>query len=306
MFTWLQSHGLESLHAVFEAEDIDLDLLSELTDDDFRELGLTLGQRKRIKRALASGTATPQSNTHQRPEHPDHSERRQLTVLFCDLVNSSALSQALDPEELEECLNQYYQLCNRLAETYGGTVAKYVGDGVDIYFGYPRANEDAATSAVFAGLKLLEGIPKLPCSANQTQALAARVGIHSGTVVTGKLGSGTQHEEMGVVGDVPIIAARLQATAKAGQLMLTGDTRRLVSRRLELLPLGQANLDGVNEPVDCFTVDEQHTRFSNRIRRPQRPTGADSIIVGRDAERMLLLAAWERAQEQDGDRKSVV
>jgi class 3 adenylate cyclase len=218
---WLRKLGLERYARALQDSEIEPEILAELTDDDFKELGIPLGPRRKLAKAIAALAAEAVSPSDHPaavgspPTPPPQAERRQLTVLFCDLVASTELSARLDPEDMGQVIRAYHGACTEVVERWGGHVAKYMGDGVLAYFGWPQAHEDEAERAVRAGLEMADGIAKLDTPAGT--ALAARIGIATGMVVVGELiGAGTAQEEA-VVGETPNLAARLQALAAPRQ-----------------------------------------------------------------------------------------
>ena len=217
---WLRGLGLDQYSPTFRENKITPDLLPSLTAEDLRELGVGLvGDRRRLLSAIAALAPAPTAE----PEPPKsvarpEAERRQVTILFCDLVGSTALSARLDPEDLRSVIGAYHRCCAGVIESAGGFVAKYMGDGVLAYFGYPRADEHAAERAVRAGLQLIEAVGRLETAANLP--LQARIGIATGLVVVGDLiGEGAAQEEA-VVGETPNLAARLQALAEPGSVVI--------------------------------------------------------------------------------------
>jgi class 3 adenylate cyclase len=237
---WLRGLGLGQYEALFRASEIDADILPELTDVDLEKLGVPLGHRKRLLKAI-SGLAAPDaltassSLTGAMPQ--DAAERRQLTAMFCDLVGSTAVSTRLDPEELREEIRAYQNACSGAVARYDGFVAKFMGDGVLAYFGYPRAHEDDAERAVRAGLELAAAVARL--GTRRKERLAVRIGIATGLVVVGDLVGEGSAQEQAVVGATPNLAARLQALAEPGQIVLAGATRRLIGDLFRLRDLGR-------------------------------------------------------------------
>ena len=212
---WLRSLGLGQYEALFRASEIDADILPELTEIDLEKLGVPLGHRKRLLRAIsgltaAETSAAPSASTGAKPH--DAAERRQLTVMFCDLVGSTALSTRFDPEELREEIRAYQNAVSGVVARYDGFVAKFMGDGVLAYFGYPRAHEDDAERAVRAGLEIAAAVTSL--ETRGTERLAVRIGIATGLVVVGDLVGEGSAQEQAVVGETPNLAARLQALAR--------------------------------------------------------------------------------------------
>ena len=246
---WLRGLGLGQYEALFRASEIDADILPELTDADLEKLSVPLGHRKRLLRAIsglaaAETSVAPSAPTGAKPH--DAAERRQLTVMFCDLVGSTALSVRFDPEDLRKIIGAYHRCVTEIAEGFGGFVARYMGDGVLVYFGYPRAHEDGAERATRCGLALVERVAQL----GQGEELQARVGIATGLVVVG--GEVVEHD---VAGETPNLAARLQALAKPGQIVVAGATRRLVGDLFRLTDLGRQTAKGFAAPVEAFVVE---------------------------------------------------
>ena len=215
---WLQSLGLERYVSAFRDNDVDAEVLPELTADDLIGLGVTsIGHRRKLLAAIAAlsaeaptPTATPAPRDAQAPAD---AERRQLTVMFCDLVGSTALSARLDPEDLREVIGAYHRAVAEIVAGFDGFVAKYMGDGVLVYFGYPGAHEDDAERAVRAGLGVIDAVARLVV---KSLTLQARVGIATGLVVVGDLIGEGSAQEQSVVGETPNLAARLQALAEHG------------------------------------------------------------------------------------------
>ena len=208
---WLRSLGLGQYDTTFRDNGIDADVLFELTEADFEKLGVLLGHRRRLSKAIATlknaaGPVQGQPAAEPAPKPQDAAERRQLTVMFCDLVGSTAMSARLDPEDMREIIAAYHKCCASLIEHGGGFVAKYMGDGVLGYFGYPQAHEHDADRAVRAGLAIVAAAPKLETTAGTP--LHVRVGIATGIVVVGDLLGSGEAQERGVVGDTPNLAAQ--------------------------------------------------------------------------------------------------
>ncbi len=288
--SWLEEHGLAEHTARFEEHGVDLDVLADLDDEDLRELGLSLGDRKRIRRAIEAWTPTVgEPVAHRAPE------RRQLTVMFVDLVDSTALSARLDPEEMREVLRSYHDAVMDEVGRIEGFTAKLMGDGVLAYFGWPRAHENEAERAVLAGLAICETVGALHTP--DGEALAARVGIATGLVVVGDLiGTGAAQEEA-VVGETPNLAARLQAIAQPGAVVVAESTRELVGDNAEFADLGTHELKGMAGPVRAYRavgVGVVESRFRARRGR-ELPE-----LCGRDAELMQLREHWRNAVAGDG------
>ena len=298
---WLRDLGLEQYEALFRENDIDAEVLSDLTDGDLEKIGVSLGHRKRLLKAaaaLAAGHApappaavVPVS----RDAAPDAAERRQLTVMFCDLVGSTALSARLDPEDMREVIRAYQDACSGAIARYDGFVAKFMGDGVLAYFGFPRAHEEDAERAVRAGLDIAAAVAKLDTRANET--LKVRIGVATGVVVVGDLVGHGSAQEQAVVGETPNLAARLQALAELGSVVIAESTRRLLGGAFELTPLGPQTLKGFDSPVPAWTVLREAENVSRfEASRSQGMT----LLVGREHEVALLLDRWRDASEGEG------
>jgi class 3 adenylate cyclase len=300
---WLAEVGLGRYDAVFASNGIDFDVIRSLSDADLRELGLTLGDRKRLLQAVArldeqsaANTLAPAIAPSGRREDAasQGGERRQLTVMFCDLVGSTALSEKLDPEELRSLLHAYRTLCGDVIARYDGFVARYVGDGILTYFGWPTAHEEDAERAVRAALEIVHTVNR----ASSTEALSVRVGIATGPVVVVGEAAGVGDQSKLAVGSTPNLAARLQALAIADQIVIAASTRRLVGNAFELSDLGEHDLKGIAEPVHAWRVESAlvtESRFD-----ANRGGGALTPLVGRDEELDLLLRRWSQARDGEG------
>jgi len=248
---WLGQIGLSRYAAVFAENAIDFDVLRTLSEEDLRELGLVLGDRRRLLQAItALGTNTVSSTPDVGEVRGPSGERRQLTVMFCDLVGSTALAERLDPEELRDLMQAYQRACRGVVEKYDGHVAQYLGDGLMIYFGWPQAHEDDVVRAVRAGLELSDAVSKLPASTS----LRTRVGIHTGLVVVGETGQGDASIPKAAVGETPNIAARLQALAEPGSVVVSERTRVLAEGLFDYADLGAQALKGISEPMRAFRI----------------------------------------------------
>jgi len=296
---WLRSLGLEQYEPVFRENEIDSEVLSELTESDLEKLGLPLGHRKRLLKAIAALAATtpstvgPSTSPKQTARHS--AERRQLTIMFCDLVGSTALSARLDPEDMREIIGAYHRCCAEQITKAGGFVAKYMGDGVLGYFGYPQAHEDDAERAVRSALALIEAVPNLRAAHNA--ALQVRVGIATGLVVVGDLIGEGAAQEQGVVGETPNVAARLQALAEPGHVVIAQVTRRLTRGTFEYRDLGKAALKGLADPVQAWQVtgiSPVRSRFEAQHEASLTP------LVGREEELDLLMRRWQQAATGEG------
>src|SRR6516165_6584239 len=251
---WLEEIGLAQYADAFEANDIDTELLTQIDDQLLKDIGVSsAGHRLRLRKAIAklaptSITETTATNAAAATEvSATSAERRQLTVMFCDLVGSTALSARLDPEDLRAVIGAYHRCVAKVIGRGGGFVAKYMGDGVLAYFGYPRAGEHDAERAVRAALKLVEKVAGLDTVA--AVPLQVRVGIATGLVVVGDLVGSGEAQERGVVGETPNLAARLQALAEPGTVVIAPSTRRLTGGLFEYADLGAVELKGLAEPV---------------------------------------------------------
>jgi len=248
---WLRGLGLERYAPAFRDNDIDGEVLSALTSDDLISIGVTsVGHRRKLLAAITSLGATPPAATviaapRDAPAAAD-AERRQLTVMFCDLVGSTALAARLDPEDLREVLAAYHRALADVVRSFDGFVAKYMGDGVLVYFGYPRAHEDDAERAVRAGLRVIGAVGRLDV---RSVNLQARVGIATGLVIVGDLIGEGSAQEQSVVGETPNLAARLQALAEPDAVVIAAGTRRLVGDLFEYGDLGAVEVKGLAAPV---------------------------------------------------------
>jgi len=296
---WLQSLGLERYEPLFRDNEIDWEVLPKLTSEDLREIGvIAIGHRRKLLDAIAAlGTEVPAAPVTAAPREapaPADAERRQLTVMFCDLVGSTALSARLDPEDLREIIGAYHRAVAEIVAGFDGFVAKYMGDGVLVYFGYPQAHEDDAERAVRAGLGLIAAVGRLDVSSVQLQT---RVGVATGLVVVGDLIGEGSAQEQSVVGETPNLAARLQALAEPDAVVIAAGTRRLVGDLFEYRDLGAVEVKGIAAPVPAWQVLRPGVIASRfEALRGSALTG----LVGRDDEIDLLLRRWARAKAGDG------
>src|ERR671918_2500066 len=300
---WLKRQGLAQYARAFKEHNIGFDVLPELGDDDLKELGAPLGDRKRLLKAIADLRMAPESAGQAEtgaaargpPIRRVDPERRQLTILFCDLVASTELSARLDPEDLREVVHAYQACVAAVVERFEGYVAKYLGDGVLVYFGYPGAHEDDPERAVRAGLELVHAVAKLRIRPDVE--LQARVGIATGTAVVGDLiGEGASREAV-VVGDVPNLAARMQMLAAPNTVVISDSTRRLVGGLFELADLGPQRLKGFAEPIMTWRVAGE-SRAEGRFEA--RQTAGLTPLVGREEEIALLLRCWRQVRDGEG------
>ena len=286
--SWLEQHDLGKYVTVFAENEIMFSDLPELADKDIEALGLPLGPRRRLQKAIRELIERDASRANPSIAPKGEAERRQLTLMFADLVGSTELSSRLDPEKLREINRSYQDAAKTSIERFGGYVARYMGDGVLAYFGYPQAHEDDAERAVRAGLDLVTSVPALPSEAE----LAVRVGIATGPVVVGDLIGEGASQENAVVGETPNLAARLQAIANPNSTVISSSTQRLVAGRFELASLGLQNLKGIARPVLVFRVlhlADSESRFNANA------LGRLSPLIGRDDELMLVQRRWQRA-----------
>jgi class 3 adenylate cyclase/predicted ATPase len=302
---WLRGLGLEQYTQLFRNNDIDGEILCGMTAEDLKELGISsFGHRRRLLSAInALGGGPPTRDVAQlatsvasAPTSPPpiDAERRQLTVMFCDLVGSTELSARLDPEDLREVIAAYHRAVADAVRSLDGFVAKYMGDGVLVYFGYPRAHEDDAERAVRAGLGVIDAVGRLDV---KSVALRARVGIATGLVVVGDLIGEGSAQEQSVVGETPNLAARLQALAEPNTVVIAPSTRRLLGGLFEYRDLGAVEAKGIAAPVPAWQVlrpSAVESRFEALRGSALTP------LVGRDEEIELLLRRWERAKGSDG------
>ena len=299
--TWLNGLGLPQYARCFTENDIDFSMLRDLTDSDLEKIGIrSLGHRRQLMRAIATLRAIemnpPAAIPASAPPAPpllDSAERRQVTVMFADLVGSTSLSVRMDPEDLREVMSTYQNRVTQTVHRFDGFVAQYMGDGVLVYFGYPRAHEDDAERAVRAGLELIEAVTRLESRAS----LQTRVGIATGMVVVGDLiGSGSAQERR-IVGETPNLASRLQALAEPNTVVIAESTRTLLGNLFELEDLGPKNLKGMGRPTRVW-VALRASSVASRF-EALRATSL-SALVGRDEEMELLLRRWSRAKSGEG------
>ncbi len=291
----LGSLGLSEYLTRFRDHAVDFTILPDLTDSDLKEIGLPLGHRRKLLRAI--GEAGRQTDTP--PPHTDESRddavRRQLTVLFCDMVGSAALSTQLDPEDLRLVISRHHSEITRVIRECDGFVARYMGDGILAYFGYPEAHEDDAAQAASAALGSIEAITRL--RAYSGAALELRAGIATGLVVVGDLLIQGSRQEQGVVGETPNLAARLQALARPNTVVICSNTRRLIEGRFEFRDLGKLDVRGWSQAVQAWqlmsTIDTE-SRYVTHHREHMAP------LYGRDEEVEMLMRRWADAVDGEG------
>ncbi len=304
---WLRELGLDEYSALFAEHKIDFEVLSELTESDLKDLDIPLGHRKKLLKAIAALDGPDAPVPREGSEIPPaaktgastDAERRQVTIMFCDLVGSTELSGQMDAEDLRALIAQYQDACRAAIAKYEGFIARYMGDGVLAYFGYPKSHEEDPERAVLAGLALLESIHSLNEQATKSarSELAVRIGIATGLVVVGDLiGEGASRESP-VIGETPNIAARLQSLAEPNTIVIANSTHRLTGQAFEYHALGARNLKGVKEPIEAWVVLRQRpveSRFHAAWNTAMTP------IVGRQEEIALLLNRWARVKQGDG------
>ncbi len=294
---WLASIGLEEYAQRFAENAIDLSVVRDLTEQDLKDLGVLLGHRRKMLRAIAelkgAVLITPQTGAKLVPR--DDAERRQLTVMFCDLVGSSALSARLDPEDLRRVIGAYHICIAEVIGQYEGIIARYMGDGVLAYFGYPQAHEDDAEQATRAGLALVDAVANLQTDIGAE--LQVRIGIATGTVVVGDLIGEGAAQEQAVVGETPNLAARLQTLAEPGTVLISASTHRLTGGNFEYRDLGPVTLKGWGETLPAWQVlgtSGVESRFEAQHQTRLTP------LIGRDEEIDLLLRRWRYAAQGEG------
>jgi predicted ATPase/class 3 adenylate cyclase len=292
---WLRELGLERYEPAFRANEIDWAVLPKLTSEDLREIGVVpIGHRRRMLDAITVLGNEPTIAVATASRQQVDAERRQLTVMFCDLVGSTELSVRFDPEDLREVIAAYHRAVAEVVRTFDGFVAKYMGDGVLVYFGYPQAHEDDAERAVRAGLGVIDAVGRLDV---KSVALQARIGIATGLVVVGDLIGEGSAQEQSVVGETPNLAARLQALAEPRAVVIAASTRRLMGDLFEYRDLGTVDVKGIAAPVPAWQV----LRPSTVASRFEALHGAAlTPLVGRDEELDLLLRRWARVKAGDG------
>jgi class 3 adenylate cyclase len=279
-------------------QQIDLERLAHLTEEDFKRFGIPPYPRKQLQEAIAKLTL-PRSKTYLEASRGSTAsglaQRRQLTVLFCDLVGSTALAVRLDPEDLREIIRAFIDTCANVVAKFDGHVAQILGDGVVVYFGYPKAREDAVERSALAGLSLIEAIRNL--KTRPEVSLSVRIGIATGTVVVDENYRGIPGIDEKVTGPTPNLAARLQEIAKPNTVIVSDATKQLLGDLFNYSNCGPHHLKGIDAPVQVWQViSERHVesrfeavRFGNR-----------GAVIGRDAEVALLLSRWELVRQAEG------
>jgi class 3 adenylate cyclase len=290
---WLQDLGLGQYADAFDENAIDLDLLPDLEDGDLEKMGIAaLGHRKKILRAIKQPAEPAAAPARQ-------AERRQLTVMFCDLVGSTALSRELDPEDLREIMRRYQDAVAGAITRYGGHVAKYLGDGVLAYFGWPQAYEDQTSRAVYASRDAITAVGDVYIS--NDRPLEARVGIATGQVVVGDLIGKSGSDFEAVTGETPNLAARLQSVAAPGQIVVSSDTHHLVQQNFSFEELGGHDLKGFESPIQAWGIIGE---VSAESRFEASHETSLTRLVGRDEEIRLIAARWQCAVR--GESQTVI
>ena len=298
---WLRGLGLEQYEAVFRDNAISETVLPNVTAEDLKDLGIGIvGHRRMLLDAIAAlridadaKTVSPAAAAAANTSRQDTAERRQVTVMFSDLVGSTALAASMDPEDLREVISVYQKCVAETVRRHGGFLAKYLGDGALVYFGYPAAHEDDAERAVRAGLELVVAVTAL----KSPVALQMRVGLATGLVVVGDLIGSGESLEHGIVGETPILAARLQGIAKPNSVVIAEGTRKLLGNLFELQDLGRQDLKGIAGSVGAFAALRPSSVAS---RFEALHAGGFTDLVGREEELELLLRRWSRAKAGEG------
>jgi class 3 adenylate cyclase/predicted ATPase len=292
---WLETLGMSEYAEPFAESKIDLSVLPHLTDQDLKDIGVPLGHRRKMLAAISQLSSAPQSSPEPagRALKQDTAERRQVTVMFSDLVGSTALASRMDPEDLREVISAYQKCVAETVQRFDGFVAKYMGDGVLVYFGYPQAHEDDAEQAVRAGLNVVQAVGGLKAAS----PLQTRIGIATGVVVVGDLIGAGEAQERGIVGETPNVAARLQSVAAPNTVVIAESTRRLLGSFFDLQDLGAKDLKGIGGPVRSWAV----LRPASVGSRFEALHASGPIeLVGREEELDTLLRRWSKAKSGEG------
>jgi class 3 adenylate cyclase len=292
---WLQGLGHEKYVDAFSGQDIDLDVAPDLTEQDLETLGLSLGHRRKFMTAAAKLRPATASVPTVASATPQPMERRQVTVVFTDLVGSTALAGELDPEDLNRLLQRYHEACASVISRYDGHLAQYLGDGVLAFFGFPQAQEHAVERAIRAGLEMAREVGRLQCPGGRL--LQARVGIATGLVAAGALTVSGVAREQTVVGDTPNLAARLQALADPGSVLVAPATHRLTGDLFDYADAGTHLIKGFAQPIPVWRVIGERAAES---RFAATRTAARGPIVARERESAFLIDAWQRATRGNG------
>lgn len=302
---WLEQLGLGKYADAFEENDIDWDILPELTNDDLKDLGVDLvGHRRKLLKAISAldeaASSTPQgskADASSKTANHVQAERRQVSVLFCDMVGSTSLSTQIDPEDMRDVQRMYQDAVASAVTAHGGHIANYIGDGIVVYFGWPVASENQAVQAARAGLAAMEKVSKLIIPNSNTK-LAARAGIATGQVVVGDLEGEMSHQSAAISGEAPNRAARIQELAGSGQLAIDNTTKRLLRSTFELVNLGVHHLKGLDGEVQAFRVEDElsfDSHFDAASASHQR-----TPFVGRKSDDELIKARWSETLSGHG------
>src|SRR5258706_3063195 len=296
MKQWLQELGLEKYADALSSQDIDLSVAPELTEQDLEKRGLWSGHRRKFIAAAAklrAHSATPLAPTAH-VKSAQEVERRQVTVVFADLVGSTALASQLDPEDLDKLLRGYRDACTAAIAKFDGYVAQYLGDGVLAYFGYPQAKENAAELAIRSALDIVSEVERLQCP--DGLPLQARIGVATGLVV-GETGGVSADREQTVVGDTPNLAARLQSLAAPGSVLVGPTTRQLTGEFFEYASAGEHLIKGFDHPVPVWRVVRER-KIESRFAATRGAFAGP--IVARERELAFLADSWQRAARGSG------
>ena len=292
---WLRAQGLSQYGRLFSENEIDFETLLELNEDDLRELSMPLGHRKKLLKAIREERETGASAAHQPTPQKPSGEWRHLTVLVVDLIDSTGLSRRIAPEELTKVLGAYHGACVRTVRRYGGHVARYRGDGILAYFGWPDAFEDNAERAVIAGLDIVRGVKAI--AAPPGGPLRVRVGVATGQVIIGELVDLEHDEAAEAFGTTPTLAARLESIARPDTVVVCGETHELIRNKFECADLGDRQLKGFDEAVRAFRVERNRPLVFNF---EARSAVGLTPLIGRSAEIGLLRERWLRAGTGEG------
>ncbi|HET9714617.1 MAG TPA: adenylate/guanylate cyclase domain-containing protein [Pseudolabrys sp.] len=305
---WLARIGLAKYAPVFAENEIDIEVLPDLTEEDLKDLNIPLGSRKKLMKAIAAMIESPPAAADDERKQASaipirthaEAERRQLTVMFCDLVGSTSLSTRFDPEDLREIVRAYQDACAKVVSQYNGFIAKYLGDGVLVYFGYPQAHENDAERAVRAGLGIVREIPSIKATSENFAGLqlSVRVGISTGLVVVGDVIGEEAAEQASAIGETPNVAARLQALAQSNEVVIGPLTRELIGEKFLCEGLGDKQLRGLDEPLAVWRVIAESETDSGVELAAART--ANLPLVGRPEELGLLLRSWDSSRKSRG------
>ncbi len=300
---WLEELGLGKYGEVFVENEIDFGTLPRLDTEDLKELGLPIGPRKKLLAAIeamdmaASSSVAGIDTNNQQITRVGEAERRQLTVMFCDLVGSTALSTRLDPEDYREVIRAYQDACAGVITRFDGYVAKFMGDGVLAYFGWPRGHENDAERAISAGLGVVEAVGDIAPAVGETKPLAVRIGVATGPVVVGDIVGEGAAQEAAVTGETPNLAARLQEIAEPNSVVIAETTHQLAGGLFAYQALGGQSLKGIDGETQIWRVSGEQqveSRFAAAHATALTP------LIGREEELALLSRRWERAKSGDG------